>query len=580
MKHLFIHFCLVISCITYAQVSPIKWGSEQPDGRFDELLLTKEGTYIASRTYGSFIEDLRNSYRTSFSLIQGVEVVKTITLSREIDGKKVKYEGMALINNQLTVFFSINENNIYHIYRQVFSDELVPNSEMELLSYEQPKGFISESAIQILKSSNGNFSGIVYTIEDAKKNEMSFGYAVIDSTFTTVSKGIQTLPMEADYLTLGTTLLANNGEFYISYNEKVNSGRKKVKNGLLGNFRIGPFSLFPIQTQYNLMYYDDLDAVQRIHVYKLKDGLATTITHKLAKTTINKYKMIYNSEGNLVLMGSFIRVKGDKIVNRSDLTMNGIFTIQFDFQNLKVVNEKYSDLAINIYTYGMSDRKKNRIESNLASGMLLPKLYDYKLKSATYLPNGNIVGHLEQTVRNVTYSSYNNGFGGYGYGYGGAIGGYQPYNTTVNITYYFKDIIVFCIKPDGSVNWMKKIQKSQVSSDYYGAYVSCFPFIFNNQYNILFTDNSKNYADNGVFIATKKIHGNPLLAKNNIVTRVSIALESGQTKREQFLSKLDEEGCYIPRDFMYDPINKSLLLMSNNGVFGNKIRLGVTTMNE
>ncbi len=578
MKHLFILFCFFISSINNAQISPIKWGSEQTEGRFDELLLSKDGTYFGSRTYGNFLEDLRNNYVTSFSLIKGVEVVKTVTLVREVGGKKVKYEGMTVIKNQLVVFFSVLEKDTYHVYRQVYSSDLIPSSEVEIASYELSDNYNSESVIHILKSSNGLFGGLLYTKDNLNKNEMSFGYVVLDSNFTSISKNTNTLPTEVGYVSLGTYLLANNGDFYISYNEKVSANRNKLRNGSRGNFRIGPFSIFPMQSNYNLLNNDELDAIQRIHTYKFKNGEVTSVIHKLTKTTINNYKLLVNSDSNLLIFGTFLRTKGDKMINRSELSMNGMFTIQIDFQNLKVVSEKYSDVAYNVYTYGMSERKKNRVESHLATGMLLPKLYDYKLKNVTCLSNGNIVGHLEQTVRNVTYSSYNNGFGGYGYG--GAMGGYQPYNTTVNITYYFKDIIVFCLKSDGSVVWMKKILKSQSSTEYNGAYVSCFTFITKNQYNILFTDNTKNYADNGVFIATRKIHGNPVFAKNNIVSKVSIVLESGQTKREQFLYKLDQDGCYIPRDFMYDHQNKSLLLMSDIGLFGNKIRLGVTAVNE
>ncbi len=82
---------------------------------------------------------------------------------------------------------------------------------------------------------------------------------------------------------------------------------------------------------------------------------------------------------------------------------------------------------------------------------------------------------------------------------------------------------------------MKKIQKSQASGTYDGIFVSCCSFITKNQYNLLFTDNQKNYASNGIYIATKKVYGNPIFPKNNIVSRVSINIENSDPKREQFL---------------------------------------------
>jgi hypothetical protein len=280
--------------------------------------------------------------------------------------------------------------------------------------------------------------------------------------------------------------------------------------------------------------------------------------------------MLINTEGNLMFVGSFLRVKEDKIVNRSNLSMNGLFSLQVDSRNWRITQEKYVDIPLNVYTYGLNDRKKNRIETNYAQGKLLPKLYDFKWKNAVILPNGDIVGHLEQTVRNVTYTTYNNGFG-----YGTGMGGYSPYSTTTaNVTYYFKDVLVFCIKPDGSVRWMKKIQKSQASSSYDGDYVSCYSFLTNKNYTLLFSDNAKNYADNGVFMSDKKVHSNPIFAKNNIVSSVSMDMQSGETKREQFLPKTSAEGNYVPRDFRYNPSNQTLLLLLNSGTLGNKIRCG------
>jgi hypothetical protein len=564
----------------------IKWGTVDSEGRFDEIVRSKQGNYYGVRTLGSFIEELTNNYKTYLSLIEGPNITKSIELKTNIQGLRAEYQGMSLINEQLVVFYSTNEKNSCKVYRQVFTENLVEqNAELELLSFELPKKYMTESDIKVIQSNNGQFGGILYVIEDNSKKEMSFGYVLLDNTLSVYNKGFQTIPKDANYLAYGTHLVSNKGELFVSFNEKFSSSRKKMKNGLLNNFRIGPFSFLPVQTLYSLDGYDDYDAIQRIHVYQCEQNQNVTIACDLTKSCINKYKMGMNLEGNLVLVGSFLRVKNDKIITRSDLSMNGLFTLQFDFQNKRVSREKFIDLSLNVYTYGLSDRKKLRIENNYAQGKLLPRLYDYRLKNVTILENGTILGHLEQTERNVSYSSNNLGYGPYGasygmgYGYGYGYGNY-PYSTTANVTYYFKDVIVFSLKSDGTVNWMKKIQKYQVSGTYNGAFVSCFFYQTNENYNLLFTDNSKNYAENGVFTADKKVHGSPAFAKNNIISIVKMNMLTGETKREQFLPKLENDGYYIPRDFKYDSLNNSMLVMSINGGLGNKIRLGTLKLNE
>lgn len=572
MKHLlFLILIVTFTNTLLSQTKNIQWGSIDSDGRFDEIVRSKNGNYYGIRSVGNFIEELSNNYKTYLSLIEGTNITKSIELKTSIQGVRAEYRGMTLINNQLVIFYSSNEKNNYKVFRQVFTDNLIEqNVELELVSFELPKKYASESEIKIIQSSNGQFGGILYVIEDNSKKEMSFGYTLMDSSLSVYSKGYQTIPKDANYLSYGTQLVGNKGELFVSFNEKFSASRKKMKNGLLNNFRIGPFSLLPIQTLYQLDDYDDYDAIQRIHVYKSEQELTVSLSCDLSKNSINKYKMGMNPDGNLVLIGSFLRVKNDKIITRSDLSMNGLFTLQFDFQNKKVSRENFIDLSLNVYTYGLSDRKKQRIEDNYAQGKLLPRLYDFRLKDVTILENGTILGHLEQIERNVTYSSNNMGYGPYGTGYGGN----TNYTTTANVTYCFKDIIVFALKADGSIHWMKKIQKNQVAGTYNGAFVSCFSYQTNTHYNLLFTDNSKNYADNGVFISDKKVYGSPAFAKNNIISIVKMNTLTGETKREQFLPKLENDGYYIPRDFMYDSLTNSMLVMSINGGFGNKIRLG------
>lgn len=555
-----------------AQEPKLTWGPDIAEGRFDEIIDAPNGNYYASRTSGSFLDELTNNYSTNISYIQNLAVQKTVTLAKDWKGNKLHYEGMYCMRNQLVVFYSTTENNQGYILHQVYSETLEPSPLVVSTSFEKTKNYYIENDIYIVHAKNNLFGGVIYTMEDSKKKEMSFGYVILNDSIAVHAKGEQRIPMDANQVSFGSYTLSDKGELYIAYNVKVSPSRKKLKNSILSNFRIGPFSMLPIENQYNIGNLDDLDAIQSLLIYTCEKNQITNLTHKLAKTTINAYKMRINSDGNLLLFGTFLRTKQDKMINRSELSMNGIFTLLVDLMNRRITQEKFEDIPLNIYTYGLSDRKKNRIENNYAQGKLLPKLYDYTWKNATSLPNGDIVGHLEQIVRNVTYTTYNNG---YGMGYGTGMGGYSPYsNTTANVTYYFKDIVVVCLKPDGSIRWMKKIQKIQASSSYEGAYVSCFSYLTDTHYGILFSDNAKNYAENGVYMTNKKVHSNPVFAKNNILSRVTIDLQTGETKRLQFLAKVNPEGNYMPRDFHFNPTTKNLLLLVNVGSLVNKIKCG------
>ena len=105
MKNIFIFFFLcIVNTSIYAQLTNIKWGSEITEGRFDEIMEAPNGDYYASRTFGSFLEELTNNYTTSVSILQNLAVQKTVSLAKEWKGNKLRYEGMTSVNNKLVVF--------------------------------------------------------------------------------------------------------------------------------------------------------------------------------------------------------------------------------------------------------------------------------------------------------------------------------------------------------------------------------------------------------------------------------------------------------------------------------------------
>jgi hypothetical protein len=579
MKCLF--FFLLIPFIGLSQTRNVQWGDINSTYRFGKIIQNEEGNYYAIRRENDDLFNLTDKYKTTLFFIRGITIEKSMEIQLSANGIKGEYEGITLINNELVVFFSTEENRMIHIFQQTFSENLTSlSAAIEIASFEDPKGLISNNSIEVLATKQGKFGGVSYTIDDNRNKKLTFGYAILDSSKNVVSTGQQTLPVDRDYLAITNFQLSEDGVLYVSVNESVSAMNKRIRNGFLSYLRIGFFGLMPVSSFDNFYSSENLQAIKAIHIYQCLNNRNTPIVYPLPKTTINNYKLLINTNNQVSLVGSFQRFKDDKIKNRSEFTMNGLFSIFVDFQNLRVSASNFIDLAKNVYTYGLSDRKKQRFENNLAAGKLLPNLLDYRLKNVQVLPNGSILGYYEQIIRyETTTSNYNGGIYG---NYGPTIGlGYPQYGNTMttNITYNFNHILVFCLNADGTSRWMKKIQKGQSSSYYSDPFVSCYNYLKGNQTEFLFTDNPKNYAENGVFISDKPIHSNPLLTKNNIITRVSINVETGETKREIFLPKSENEGYYNPRDFMYNPINNSLLIMSLNGAFSEKIRIGTLPLN-
>jgi len=175
--------------------------------------------------------------------------------------------------------------------------------------------------------------------------------------------------------------------------------------------------------------------------------------------------MTMNSDNDRIF--TFTGIYGDQ--GKAGVT--GLFYMRANFDKQEVIDEGFEKFGKDFITQDWSDRQKEKAEKREAKGKGEPQLYNYVMRQTEVLKDGSIVGSLEQYYVVVTqYTDPRTGA------------------TRTTYTYYYNDIIAFKVGKDGGFNWLKKINKYQVSTNDGGPYSSYARFIDNGRFFFIFND--------------------------------------------------------------------------------------------
>ena len=182
------------------------------------------------------------------------------------------------------------------------------------------------------------------------------------------------------------------------------------------------------------------------------------------------------------------------------------------------------------------------------------------MRQTEVLKDGSIVGSLEQYyVVVTTYTDPRTGA------------------TRTTYTYYYNDVIAFKVGKDGGFDWLKKIDKSQVSTNDNGYLSSYARFVDNGNLCFIFNDNVNNYDESGKFVKGDRLYSASFSKKKNVVAIVEMDLESGEYERKTFFDRKEISAVAVPKLFNIDYNAKEMLLYA---VYGKKERFGLLTFNN
>jgi hypothetical protein len=247
--------------------------------------------------------------------------------------------------------------------------------------------------------------------------------------------------------------------------------------------------------------------------------------------------MGFSSDNNRIM--TFTGLYGD--AERGNSGIKGIFYFRLDFDKKEIIDEGFEKFSKDFITQDWSEREIERANRREANGKSAPQLFNFDIRETITLEDGSIIGMLEQYyVRQVTSNDYRSNM------------------TSSTFYYYYNDLIVYKIQPNGTFEWVKNIPKSQVSVNDYGYYSSVARFATDDKLVIFFNDNSNNYDEKGVW--NKNEYTSSFRKKTNTVAKVEVGLKDGVVERNTFFDRAETSALAVPKLFEIDYKNKEMLI--------------------
>ena len=507
---------------THAQAFSIEWNEMQSrQGKLIYLLPSRENEFYALRWSGG---DIFGSYRVSRH--EDLKLVGHGRVKLQAEQSMANFEGARVINGSLVVFLSDRRDGMNHFYMQEYDDDLKPIGEPEKLASYDLDSKRSKGWFDVIMSSNEKYFGVVWEVPGRQSERDLYGFKIFDTELNVLTDGEYPLPFEPKLSTIHSHHISNNGDYFLALTEyKLDEKYKLFKNHL--NYKA-------------------------LHIYHITDDGLQDFKLDLDGKRVEAMTMTSDTNDIFTITGIY--------GNMDEAGVTGVFHQCVDLKSEQTLSKGFKLFADDFITQGWSERQKKKAEKKEKKGKREVQLYNYKMRDATILEDGSIVGAMEQYYVQIrTFSDSRSG---------------QSSNTYY---YYYNDIIVYKINPSGEFDWVKKVHKYQVSANDGGPYSSFQSFINDGKIYLIFNDNIKNYSESGKFLDSEKLYTANYSRKRNTVALAEIDLVTGEVKRNTFFERSEIEALAMPKLFDVNYKTGEMLLYS---IWGRKERIGVLRFNK
>lgn len=452
---------------------------------------------------------------------QGFELVCSGKVQTVIGRSLVTFEGVATIKGQVIVFLSDKMEGKNILYMQKYGENCKPEGEaIELTSYTMPKNWKRRGVFNVINSQNSEFLCVEYDIPGSREENQRFGYKVLSDSLEIVTEGEYESPYDPTASEVSNRYLSNTGDYFIAC------------------------KIFDVNEKGKVKDYTTLQKAVLIQI--TPDGLEE---FELDLDGKRIFDMSFSSDNNRIM--TFTGLYGD--AERGNSGIKGIFYFRLDFNKKEIIDDGFEKFGKDFITAGWSEKERERADKREAKGKPAPQLFNYDIRETVTLADGSVIGMLEQYYVHQISSN-------------------DPRSSINTITYYYyyNDLIVYKIQPNGTFDWVKSIPKNQVSANDGGYYSSVARFVKGDKMVILFNDNLKNYDESGRW--NFSVYPASYRKRTNTVAKVEINLIDGSIERSTFFDRSETNALAVPKLFETDYRNHQMLMLL---IFGKKEKYGL-----
>lgn len=355
-----------------------------------------------------------------------------------------------------------------------------------------------------------------FTIPVQANSFPGFGFLLLNEFGIKYGEDVDMLPYLPLQLDIHDHFIANNGDYYMIAKEY---------------YRISQNLPWSMANRY----------FAKLRLFKVKNGKLSEIDINRKGYAIRELKLNHDSENNLICTGLY----GDDVKSG----VRGVFFFKIDNTSEQVIEEEQSLFTSEFLntgqaTWDMNWRDRMQAQNQRSQGFENFKFHDFRKTADNCFIA--ICEHQEMVLRPRGKPD-------------------EDGNQRHEKVYYFDDVLVYKLNPEGKLMWVQRVPKIQESVNDEGFYSSIAHGVTDKYLVFLFNDNSQNYDDNGVFNnRTYPRRGNRNLFRN-AVAMVQVDLKSGNVSRKLVIKRQDLRVDLVPQMSRYDYATNTLITYGKRG---------------
>ncbi len=432
----------------------IMWGEEYKEPRNSALAEfvgeDEEGFYALRLGTGSGIFTKEGKIIVE-RYNKKMRLVKSNEIKLRYKKKDLNFEELRLINGKLVLFSSYQnrKKKTHYLFAQTLGKKtLQPKNDLRVIEEIPIRSQFQEGTFDIEFSKDSSavliFSQLPYQSRASEKYKIQVLNKDLETAWT---KDIE-LPYTDEKFSIENYRISNTGDVYvlgIIYNDTYRRRRQGKPN-----------------YKYTLLTYSQNDNLQPEYEISLGDKFITDLTFRIQRN------------GDPVCAGFFS--------DRSSYTVRGTYFFKINSDTGEIYDSNSKEFEFDFLTELMSERGKKRAARAEEEGdeKRQAELYEYKLDELIIRSDGGAVLIAEQFYIQTLNNSYRDLSTG--------AWRYRSENR-----YYYNDIIVVNINPDGSVAWATHVPKRQVTVNDGGYFSSYVMAVTGKAIYLVFNDNGKNF---------------------------------------------------------------------------------------
>jgi len=515
VKHLFLAV-LFIHTLAHSQYKlskkQIVWSEDLKASKkstLSDLLTGAKGDFFAIKHQRKGFYGLSSSFSLEH-FDKNMKFLKANEIEIMFEKKELKMENLVFYGNELLLFSSFSNTKLkknFLFVQTVNQNTLKLNDDLKKvaeISFEKKSRYNNGNyGFEVSRDSSKML--VYYNMPYDKKDNEKYGFHVFDINMKELWHKQVVLPYSDQLFDVQDYEVSNNSDVYLVgklYDEKF---KESIK--------------------------DEPNYAYKIIAYKDAGNVSVTSDIELKDKYIQALNIAINNNDEIIGTGFYSNSSGQGV--------KGVFFTRLNKETGKIEKQSYKEFGVDFIKQNLTIKEEKKVDKKIKKGDNV-EMYKYYLDNIVFKEDGGVVIVAEQYfVRTSTYTVYSQN------------GGSRTYTT---YHYYYNDIIVSSISPEGDIVWTEKIAKRQRTSNDQGFYSSYALAVKDNKLYFIFNDNVKNYFDNK---QGEYFNGFAGGLKSSVVTMVILDTDGNKTKEVLFNTK-DQEIIIRPK--VCEQLNDELVI--------------------